>query len=157
MKFVVPSRRGIQAMGSNETLRSNLQTTEGWVTTSAAVKAGTWERTDDFPIPDFSLVVLIGASGAGKGFFAQRWFRPTEIISSDHVRELISGDESDQSVSSDAFDIVHAIAEKRLKNRKLAVIDAISDFAAWLGLTPRQNSSDGVNLVAMRSEASAAD
>jgi len=75
-------------------------------------------------IPDFSLVVLVGASGSGKSNFARKWFRPTEIISSDHARGLVGDDESDQSISGDAFDIVRLIAEKRLKNRRLTVIDA---------------------------------
>jgi protein phosphatase len=86
------------------------------------------ERDDDQPInhsiPDFSLVVLVGAPGSGKSSFARKWFRPTEIISSDHARALVSDDERDQSVSGDAFDIVRFIAERRLKNRRLSVIDA---------------------------------
>ncbi|HEY1543794.1 MAG TPA: polynucleotide kinase-phosphatase [Xanthobacteraceae bacterium] len=75
-------------------------------------------------IPDFALIALIGATGAGKSTFARRFFKPTEIISSDIARGLVSDDENDQGVSADAFDLMRAIAEKRLKNRRLAVIDA---------------------------------
>jgi protein phosphatase len=75
-------------------------------------------------VPEFALIVLIGASGSGKSTFAQKWFRPTEVISSDHARALVSDDESNQSVSTDAFDIARLITEKRLKNRRLTVIDA---------------------------------
>lgn len=89
-------------------------------------------------IPDFSLVVLIGATGSGKSTFSSRWFSPTEVISSDHCRGLVCDDENDQSVSKDAFDLVRAIAEKRLKNRRLAVIDATNVRAAdrkmWIEL-----------------------
>jgi protein phosphatase len=81
-------------------------------------------------IPDFALVVLIGASGSGKSTFAAKHFLPTEIISSDHCRGLVSDDETDQSASADAFDLVRTIAEKRLKRRKLAVIDATNVRAA---------------------------
>ena len=35
-------------------------------------------------IPNLSLVVLIGASGAGKSTFARKHFKPTEILSSDY-------------------------------------------------------------------------
>jgi protein phosphatase len=75
-------------------------------------------------IPDFSLVVLIGSTGSGKSTFAAKHFLPTEVISSDHCRGLVADDETDQSISADAFDLVREIASKRLKHRKLAVIDA---------------------------------
>ncbi len=92
-------------------------------------------------IPDFALVVLIGASGSGKSTFAAKHFLPTEIISSDHCRGLVSDDETDQSVSADAFDLVRAIAEKRLKHRKLAVIDATNvraaDRKSWVEVARR--------------------
>lgn len=75
-------------------------------------------------IPDFCLVLLVGASGAGKSTFAARHFRPTEIVSSDTCRGLVSDDESDQSASAAAFELVHLITEKRLAARRLTVIDA---------------------------------
>src|SRR6202012_1874669 len=87
-------------------------------------------RVQRLEIPDFALVVLIGPTGSGKSSFAARHFKPTEVISSDHARALVSDDETDQSVSSDAFDLVRAIAEKRLKHRKLTVIDATNVRAA---------------------------
>ena len=62
-------------------------------------------------IPDFALVVLIGATGSGKSTFAARWFAPTEVISSDACRALIADDATDQSISADAFDVVRLIAE----------------------------------------------
>ncbi|MBV8645702.1 MAG: polynucleotide kinase-phosphatase, partial [Candidatus Eremiobacteraeota bacterium] len=75
-------------------------------------------------IPDFALVVLIGASGSGKSTFAARHFLPTEIISSDRCRALVADDETDQRATADAFDVLYAIAEKRLAARRLTVIDA---------------------------------
>jgi polynucleotide kinase-phosphatase len=75
-------------------------------------------------IPDFSLVVLVGASASGKSTFAANHFLPTEIISSDRCRALVADDETDQSVTPEAFEIVHMIAAKRLARRRLAVIDA---------------------------------
>jgi len=75
-------------------------------------------------IPDFALVVLMGASGSGKSTFAARHFRATEILSSDQCRGLVADDETDQSASKDAFDVLYAIAEKRLAARRLTVIDA---------------------------------
>ena len=87
-------------------------------------------------IPDFSLVVLIGATGSGKSTFAARHFGTTEVISSDQCRGLVSDDTTDQAVSADAFQLVRTIAELRLKHRRLAVIDATnvraSDRRPWI-------------------------
>src|ERR1041384_6605180 len=79
---------------------------------------------EKFTFPDFSLVVLIGASGSGKSTFARTHFLPTEIISSDYCRGLVSDDENSQAATHDAFDGLHYIAAKRLARMKLTVIDA---------------------------------
>ena len=77
-------------------------------------------------LPEFSLVILIGASGAGKSSFAAKHFKPTEVISSDACRAAISDDENDLSVTKGAFELVRTIAAKRLEHRRLTVIDATS-------------------------------
>ncbi|MFF8950506.1 polynucleotide kinase-phosphatase [Streptomyces sp. NPDC014940] len=78
------------------------------------------------PVTDLSLVVLVGASGSGKSTFARRHFRPTEVISSDFCRGLVSDDENDQSASRDAFDVLHYIVGKRLAAGRRTVVDATS-------------------------------
>jgi protein phosphatase len=75
-------------------------------------------------IPELCLIVLIGPSGAGKSTFARRHFKPTEILSSDFCRGLVSDDENSQAATSDAFDILQQIARKRLAAGRLTVIDA---------------------------------
>lgn len=75
-------------------------------------------------LPDPSLVVLIGTSGSGKSTFARRFFRPTEILSSDAYRGVVSDDETDQSATDDAFDVLHYVARKRLGAGRLTVVDA---------------------------------
>jgi len=75
-------------------------------------------------IPPSSLVLLIGPSGAGKSTFARKHFKPTEIVSSDQCRALISDDENDQSASRDAFELLRLIVTKRLARRRLTVVDA---------------------------------
>jgi protein phosphatase len=77
-------------------------------------------------IPKLSLVVLIGPSGAGKSTFARKHFLPTEIVSSDACRAMLSDDENNLNVTAEAFDLVHTIAAKRLALGKLTVIDATS-------------------------------
>ncbi|MEW2131756.1 polynucleotide kinase-phosphatase [Streptomyces sp. NPDC005435] len=78
------------------------------------------------PVTDLSLVVLVGASGSGKSTFAGRHFKPTEVISSDFCRGLVSDDENDQSATRDAFDVLHYIAGKRLAAGRRTVVDATS-------------------------------
>jgi protein phosphatase len=75
-------------------------------------------------IPELSLVVLIGPSGSGKSTFAARHFKPTEVLSSDEFRGLVSDDENDQTVTKDAFEALHFITGKRLALGRLSVIDA---------------------------------
>jgi protein phosphatase len=43
-------------------------------------------------IPELSLVVLIGAFGSGKSTSARKNFKPTEVLSSDDCRGLVSDD-----------------------------------------------------------------
>jgi protein phosphatase len=97
------------------------------------LKTQNWVRPPNWPvsikeepmeIPEFSLVVLVGASGSGKSTLAQRLFLPTEVISSDTCRGWVADNENDQSATEDAFDILYTIAEKRLAAKRLTVLDA---------------------------------
>ena len=80
--------------------------------------------TRELAIPELSLVVLIGVSGSGKSTFGRAHFRPTEVISSDFCRGLVSDDENDQSATPEAFELLHYIVGKRLKAGRLTVADA---------------------------------
>jgi protein phosphatase len=75
-------------------------------------------------LPEFCLVVLIGPSGSGKTTFARRHFKPTEILSSDEYRALVSDDENNQMATRDAFEVLHLVLEKRLAAGHLTVVDA---------------------------------
>src|SRR5690242_2688405 len=77
-----------------------------------------------FTIPELALVVLIGPSGCGKSTFARTHFKPTEVLSSDYCRGLVSDNENDQAATKDAFDVLHFIARKRLAAGKFTVVDA---------------------------------
>ncbi len=95
-------------------------------------------------IPDFALVVLIGATGSGKSSFARKHFLPTEIVSSDQCRALVSDDETDLAATADAFDLLTYTAAIRLKRRLLTVIDATSvkreDRAKLVALARRHHA-----------------
>jgi protein phosphatase len=75
-------------------------------------------------IPELALVVLVGPSGSGKSTLARTLFKPTEVLSSDFCRALVSDDENNQAATNDAFEVLHFIAAKRLRAGKLTVIDA---------------------------------
>jgi protein phosphatase len=77
-------------------------------------------------IPELSLVILVGVSSAGKSTFAHKHFKATEIVSSDHYRNVVCDDENSLEASQDAFELVHTIVEKRLKRGLLTVVDATS-------------------------------
>ncbi|MBR6873891.1 MAG: polynucleotide kinase-phosphatase [Ruminococcus sp.] len=75
-------------------------------------------------IPEFCLVALIGATSSGKSTFAHKYFKPTEVLSSDFFRGMVCDNENDQNVSGEAFDLLWYAANKRLDLMKLTVIDA---------------------------------
>lgn len=75
-------------------------------------------------IPELSLVALIGPTGSGKSTFARKHFKPTEVVSSDYCRGLVSDDENSQAATNDAFEVLYFIARKRLAAGRLTIVDA---------------------------------
>ena len=75
-------------------------------------------------LPELALVLLVGPSGSGKSTFGRKHFLPTEVISSDFCRGLVSDDENDQGATRDAFALLHEIVRKRLARGRLTVVDA---------------------------------
>lgn len=77
-------------------------------------------------LPSPALVVLVGASSAGKTTFAARHFAPGEVLSGVAHRALVGGDEHDQTGTTSAFAALHRAASQRLAQGLLTVIDATS-------------------------------
>jgi predicted kinase len=75
-------------------------------------------------LPDPCLVVLVGASGAGKSHWAQEWFAPDQVVSSDRLRAVVGAGERDQRASRDAFEVLDLIVAKRLRRGLTTVIDS---------------------------------
>ena len=75
-------------------------------------------------LPDPCLVVLVGAPGAGKSYWARQWFAPRQIVSSDDLRAVVGFGEHDQRASKDAFAVLDLIVERRLKRKLTTVIDS---------------------------------
>ena len=81
-------------------------------------------RGNEITTPELGLILLCGASGSGKSTFAKKHFAATEVVSSDQCRALVADDENDQSVTPQAFALLHDIVDKRLQVGRLTVVDA---------------------------------
>jgi protein phosphatase len=82
-------------------------------------------------LPADALVLLVGIAASGKSTFAARHFAPTEVLSSDGLRAIITDDPSAQGATDDAFDLLHRILAMRLRRGRLTVVDAtnVEDWA----------------------------
>lgn len=96
----------------------------------------------ELSIPDPSLVVLMGAAGAGKSTFAARHFDASEVLSSDAYRARISGDPANQAVTRAAFGWLHRELGRRMAAGELTVVDATNlEAAARRTLLHRSNAA----------------
>lgn len=95
----------------------------------ATMDASTGQTPTVIRVPFRTLLVLCGPAGAGKSTFAAQRFNPTAIVSSDHCRELVCDDVSNQSVNRDAFDLFHYTINKRLWNGRFTVADSTALYA----------------------------
>ena len=75
-------------------------------------------------LPPDAMVVLVGPSGSGKSTFAARHFAPTQVLSSDAFRGMVSDDPRDQTATDAAFELLHAALALRLARGRLTVVDA---------------------------------
>jgi len=75
-------------------------------------------------LPELSLVLMMGASASGKTTFARKHFKEVEILTSDYYRALVGEDENDQTVTSEAFDLLRYVAGIRLKLGRFTIVDA---------------------------------
>jgi F420-dependent oxidoreductase-like protein len=87
-------------------------------------------------LPDPCLVVLVGATAAGKSQWASTSFHRDQVVSSDRLRAVVGAGERDQRASRDAFELLDLIVAKRLKRGLTTVIDSTGldakRRAAWL-------------------------
>lgn len=77
-----------------------------------------------YQIPLHSLIIMVGPSGAGKSTFVKNHFKPHEIISSDAIREELTGDFRNQHVNDLVFEEFHRRIEMKLRLGERVVADA---------------------------------
>lgn len=82
-----------------------------------------------------ALVVLAGPSGAGKSTWAAENFRPSQVVASDDLRAVVGENPADLRASTDAFDVLDLVVQRRLKRGLLTVVDTLGmdeeRHAAW--------------------------
>jgi F420-dependent oxidoreductase-like protein len=69
-------------------------------------------------------VILVGATASGKSAWADAWFQPDQVVSSDRLRAVVGTGERDQRASRDAFEVLELIVAKRLRRGLTTVIDS---------------------------------
>lgn len=80
-------------------------------------------------VPADALVVMVGPSGSGKSTIAETNFGPYQIVSSDHLRAVVSDDQADMSATAAAFHLLDEIVRFRVQRRLLTVVDATNLLA----------------------------
>jgi alkanesulfonate monooxygenase SsuD/methylene tetrahydromethanopterin reductase-like flavin-dependent oxidoreductase (luciferase family)/predicted kinase len=89
-------------------------------------------------LPDPALVVLVGASGAGKSAWAAERYRPQEVVSSDALRGVVGSGDHDLGASVDAFAILEQVVAARVGRGLCTVVDTLGldagRRAGWLEL-----------------------
>jgi F420-dependent oxidoreductase-like protein len=92
-------------------------------------------------LADPCLVVLVGATAAGKTHWARSAFAPDQIVSSDRLRAIVGEGERDQRASRDAFEVLELIVDKRLRRGLTTVVDSTGldaeRRAGWRALAER--------------------
>ncbi|RIQ20300.1 luciferase, partial [Jiangella rhizosphaerae] len=76
-------------------------------------------------MPDPALVVLVGASGAGKSVWAQARYRAQEIVSSDDLRGVVGSGRHDLDATDDAFALLDRIVAARAGRGLTVVVDTL--------------------------------
>ena len=81
-------------------------------------------------LPAPCVVILAGPGASGKTTWAAEHFAADQIVGSDQLRALVGAGEDDIGASTDAFDLLDRVVERRLARRLTTVIDTLGMDAA---------------------------
>jgi F420-dependent oxidoreductase-like protein len=76
-----------------------------------------------------TLVVLVGPPASGKSTWAAEQFPPDQVVSSDGLRAVVGTGPHDQRASTDAFDVLDLVVERRLRRGLTTVVDSLGTDA----------------------------
>lgn len=91
-----------------------------------------WQGTTITSIPDRpKLFILVGVPGCGKSTWAKTFLSDAQIVSSDAIREELTGDATVQDKNGQVFNIFHQRLAEALAQGRNAVADstALDQFA----------------------------
>lgn len=77
-----------------------------------------------YKIPLHSLVLMVGPSGAGKSTTIKNHFEDYEVVSSDAIREELTGDFHRQDINPLVFHVLHERVRTKLNLGERVVVDA---------------------------------
>lgn len=71
------------------------------------------------------IIVMVGSSGSGKSTLAHKLaVEDHEVISSDHYREVLCGDMSNQAVTGHVFEMIYNIIQVRSSQKCRTILDS---------------------------------
>ncbi|WP_051710299.1 AAA family ATPase [Streptomyces sp. NRRL S-350] len=109
---------------------------------------GTKQTLAAFGLPDPSLVLIIGCSGSGKSALAGA-FDDDDVLSSDRLRGLVSGDRGNQLADLPAWAYLHSLLEERMLRSLSTVVDATNALKEHRAELIRRAQQRGVPVAAI--------
>lgn len=80
---------------------------------------------ENYKIPNNAVVLLVGIAGSGKSTLTKKAFGNNSfIVSSDECRKEICGNEANQSVNAQAFELFYKKIEDGILEKKQVIADA---------------------------------
>lgn len=77
-----------------------------------------------------ALIILVGASGSGKSWWASENFLPNQVVSSDALRAAVGEGEHDLGASANAFALLREIVRMRTAAKLTVVVDTLGTDAS---------------------------